>query len=349
MPQRTSRLPPVPFRPRPVPPPIRAHPPLHQLLPRIRNRPQMPPPARQSIIPPRLLVVPHSRFPPRVISVVMILVRRHHRFRRIHHRRALPQRLPHQPVVPMHPPQHQLRHPARIQSAPKRKIIDPLRPPLPGASLRQPPQPLLPIPSRKVVSRRDVHVPPPPHQQKFLPLRRHSFQRPPEISHQQNVAVAVAQHLVPRHLRRPRKQVIHPLRSPRAPLHVPLVPQPQLPRHLRRSLFLPKQNHLHLRPQPFPTPQRVPLDHRLMSHKWLRRSEQGEHGCPRPFRRSQFQFRQGTLAPNSPRRIPSAHGFHRAATSTTQLAWLWPRAPPPGQHTCRKRIATLVNKYANSK
>src|SRR5437899_1400049 len=82
----------------------------------------MPAPTSQPVIVLRLFVSPHALRARRVIPIIMILVNRRNHLRRIHHRRAFLARLPHEPVIPPHPPDHQRRH-LCVQPTPERKVI----------------------------------------------------------------------------------------------------------------------------------------------------------------------------------------------------------------------------------
>src|SRR6266566_4739155 len=55
------------------------------------------------------------------------------------------------------------------------------------------------------------------------------------------------------------------------------MPRPRFARRLRRSFFIPKQNHFRIRMQLFPALQRIPLNHSAVPRKWLRRREDRYH------------------------------------------------------------------------
>src|SRR5260370_42383925 len=87
---------------------------------------------------------------------------RRHPLRSVHHVRALLARLPHQPVIPPHAPNHQRRH-LRIEPARKREVINRPSRLLHSAFVRQPFCAALPRCIRKVQWLGDSPVPPPAH------------------------------------------------------------------------------------------------------------------------------------------------------------------------------------------
>jgi hypothetical protein len=106
---------------------------------------------------------------------------------------------------------------------------------------------LLPIWCSKLQWLADVRIPAPPHHQESLVPTAHSFQRLAEVWEQNDVAVAVAQQVVPRQFLRLREDVIEPLTPKLVALDVRLVAQPELASCLRRTRIIAKQNHLYIR------------------------------------------------------------------------------------------------------
>src|SRR5580704_7897263 len=287
---------PVPRRPRHIqqskPNPI---PPAHGILPRQNPRrpiiPSNSPPPQQMrsirqssefpIVQPvillRLLALPNSLFPLRMVSIVMILMHRPHHPRSIHHRHPNRQRIPQQPVVPTRPPHHKLRYLLIVKPARKHKVVDPLRRPLPVRLHRQPVHASLPIPRRKINRLPQIDIPPPPSHQKLFPLRSHPLHRPQKIRLQDNVAIHMTKYVVPRRRLRPLVNIGQIFRPISVPFHRRNMPNPQFRANLRRPRVIPHQNNLHIRMQPPPAGNGIPLNHINMPNKRLRRGKHSDH------------------------------------------------------------------------
>ncbi len=98
----------------------------------------------------------------------------------------------------------------------------------------------------------------------------HPLQPRRKLPRQEYVRVHVREKFVARVDFRLRKNIRQQRRPLPVPRHFRHVPQPQLPRALRRSLFRPKQKYLRPRLQLRPARNRIPLDHSDMPQKRLR-------------------------------------------------------------------------------
>ena len=102
-------------------------------------------------------------------------------------------------------------------------------------------------------------------------------QRFAKFPRQHDVAVRIAQQLVPRNFLRSGKQIIRSHRPQPAPFYLPLVPQPKFHAYFLRSLIVPEENHLGVRVQQRPTLQRVALRYPVVPPKWLSRRKKSNH------------------------------------------------------------------------
>ncbi len=247
-------------RRRPVSPRIRSDPCRIRHLCRVRDSPHMSPAARQPHVFVRLDPMPHARSPVRVIAVVVVLVYCDHAAGCIDDRGSGVERLPHQPLIPMHSSYNQRRHARAIQSSAEREIVDPIFRPLHSPHQRRTLQPR--PPARLQIVQRIWHldVPAPPDHQKFCALLADALQRPQKIIHQNNVAVHIAEDVVPSQCPRCAEHIVEPLRAGFAARDIWLMAQSQLPRRLRRTRIVAKQDDFNVGLKQRPALQRVALD-----------------------------------------------------------------------------------------
>src|ERR1700676_1386429 len=242
----------------------------------IRDGVQVPMPASQFGVSLGLRVAPNALHTGSVVLIAMILVHRRHHLRRIHHMAPHLPRLPHQPVVPPDSPHHQRRQ-LRVKAAPKRKIVHAIVAPLPPTLARESRQLLVRIRRIEIPRFRNIRVPSPSHHQESSMHRSHFLKSFAKVRRQHDVAIAVTQNLVPRNLLRPQKHPIQPLAPEFIAFHPRLLPHNHFPWKFPRSFLITKQNHFHVRMQPFPTLNRIPLNDRAMSAKRLTRRKNRQH------------------------------------------------------------------------
>ncbi|PYT62378.1 MAG: hypothetical protein DMG35_07725 [Acidobacteria bacterium] len=182
------------------------------------------------------------------MTIIVVLMHRHNHHGRVHDGIFRIESFPDEPVVPKHPPNYERRHVRFVRPGRKQKIIDPLGrsppafPQYPGA------QPRLPIPDLEIHALADLGIPAPPHHQKFRMRRPHALHCIAKILHQNDVAIDVAENIVPRDLLRPAKHGVQSLGAQFVALDAGLVAKSQFLRCLRRAFLIPEQNHFHARP-----------------------------------------------------------------------------------------------------
>jgi len=124
--------------------------------------------------------------------------------------------------------------------------------------------------------------------------RLHALQRSPEVLHQNDVAVDVAQNVVPCEGARRCEHVIQPLGPILVAFHVVFMAQAQLPSRFGSVFLIPKQNHFHSRMHQRPARQRISLNPPAVPAKRFRRGKERKHAAL-PFYSNLLSVRGGKL------------------------------------------------------
>src|SRR5213082_592359 len=240
----------------------------------------MPPASCKLVIPPSLCSAENSLSALRVIAVIMIVMYREHGIGHINDLAIGSERLPDQPVVPKDPPYNESRDVPSVKAARKNKIVNPFGPAPQPVPQNPPAQLRLPVLVSKIQGHGDFDVPPASHHQEVPMPLAHALHRIKKIPHQQNVAIDVAEQIVPRDGLRPAKHVVQSLCSKLVAIEVRFVAQPRLFCRFGRALLIAKQNHFHFGVQQSPAFQRILLNDSVMSDKRFRCGEEREHCVP---------------------------------------------------------------------
>jgi len=136
---------------------------------------------------------------------------------------------------------------------------------------------LFPAGSFKIDGLGNVRIPPAPDHQKFRHLPANSFKCVKEIRKQDNVAIQVANIVMPGKPLRFAKKIADIFEPGFVSLYIRLMPQSKLSARFCGSLVVAEQNHFYIRVHERPALERIPLNHPVVSPKRLGRCEKSDH------------------------------------------------------------------------
>jgi hypothetical protein len=98
-----------------------------------------------------------------------------------------------------------------------------------------------------------------------------------EVRQENNVAIRIANYIVPRQFLRSREHIVDTYRPECVALHHRLVAKPQFLGNFRRPGIIAKQNNFHIAIQQHPAFQRIALNDAVVTFEWLRGCKKRNH------------------------------------------------------------------------